>query len=428
MHTRQHINSEAIVTTLLWCGALLCGYYFFDRIITQEKFGFHDWYLFIGHAKTFISTGTLYERDLSLYEPSAAIYKFPPLYASLLVFFLHCGFSEETIKQITWLTYFSCYFLSIVICLQLPQQKNPSRLLPAALIIAFTFEPFFDNYDSSQMEVYILLLLSLGLLCLTKSHDLVSGIFIGIASAIKIYPIYFCGYYFSQRKYTALAGVFIGIALSLAFSFALVGAMEHQFYFYNILPTLLTEHVSGKGENISLAHLLLVINIPMRIAESIASVVLLMPLVIVFIQSGFKRRMKSSSTESATLYNIWFSIFIATLLLATKNSWWNYQILLMIPLLVLLELSLRNKETDYLPLIILIAACLMIFWCNLGKLDALIVIFSKVLDTSPFLTSIMLKINLLRGLGTFLILCALVFSLQRQQSKNISLVESGLNT
>jgi hypothetical protein len=423
MLTHRQINTQTITGILLWCGVLLTGYYFFERMIFQEKFGFHDWYLFIAHAKSFVLTGVLYNRDLMLYEPAAAIYKFPPIYASLLVFFLNCGLNEETIYQVLLITYPLCYFLSIIICLVIVTPQNRSTLIPLALIIAFTFEPFFDNYTSAQMEIYILLLISLGLLYLLQGRDLLSGFFIGVAAAIKIYPIYFAGYYVAHKKYSALIGIVSGLLLASIFSLALTGWSEHVFYFFHILPTLLTEHISGKGENISLGHLLITMDLPMKTAELICLLILLIPIVVIITLSLLKRhRAKPHDIR------IEFCIFITLFLLATKNSWWNYQILLIIPLLFIAGSSLERNKTAYFSGVILLIACLMIFWCNLGKLETLILWASAILDALPLFSTFMLKINLLRGLGTFLVLMMLVFLLCNSRWKNISLVENRFNT
>jgi hypothetical protein len=417
MPRHPRTRPEVITHILLWCCLLLSGYYFFNRVIFAERFGFHDWYLFIGHAKTFVLSGMLYDRDLVLYGPAAAVYKFPPLYVSLLVFFLRCGLSDATIYHIMGISYFACYFLSIAICLRIAQkqQQHHTMLLPLAVIIAFTFEPFFDNYDSSQMEIYILLLLSLSLLSLLQTRDMLSGFFMGMAVAIKIYPIYFALYYLVNKKYSAMSGMILGLCLASIFSLAITGWAEHLFYFLHILPTLLAEPISSKGENLSLGHLLLAIHVPMQKAEWICLLLLFFPVL-----SAFK-------TKQAHIA-ICFSIFTVTLLLATKNSWWNYQILLILPLFVMLGTLSERNRVSCLIVAMLSVAYLLIFWCNLGKLDTLILFFTKVLDASPLLTTIMLKINLLRGLGSFLILLALVLSLYRQEQKNISLVETGPST
>jgi len=396
---------------------MVTGCYFVHRILSQEVFGFHDWYLFIGQAKTFLSTHMLYERDLSLYEPSAAIYKFPPLFVSILVFFLKLGCREAAIRTSTQAICFFCYFAALFICLRLTGNKNKFYLIPSGLILAFTFEPFFDNYDSGQMEIYILLLLALSLLCFTRQRDFLAGFLVGIAAAIKIYPIYFAGYYAAKRKYLALGGVSAGIASTLALSVFVAGWAEHLFYFMHIMPVLMTEAISGKGENLSLGHFLVHLNFSMATAGWMGLLFLSLPLLAIFCEPANRERP-----------TIWFSVLIVIFLLATKNSWWNYQILLLIPISILLDLALGQGKIKYLFRAGIVIACFMIFWCNLGKLGFLIEWFGKLLDMSVGLTAIMLDINLLRGLGTFVILLLLLMALCTQNSKNISLVESKPST
>ena len=423
----RHINNTTalntrVLCTLLWCVVCICAYYFNWRLQHQEKFGFHDWYLFIGHAKSFLASGILYDRDLSHYGPAAAIYKFPPLFASGLSVLLNQGYSEENIRIATALLAIFCYFFSIIVLL-FPAHPKKTLLVPVALILAFTFEPFFDNYDSAQMEIYILLMLSFSLICLVKEKTLLSGIFIGIATAIKIYPIYFAGYYLVTKKYSALLGVLIGLLITLVLSLAIIGWPEHQFYFYHILPTLLAETISGKGENLSLARLLVYKGFAMKTTEWINLCILLLPLAVLFYQKILRNKLTTAAVDS-----LHFCIFIVVFLLATKNSWWNYQVLLILPALLIMRTALAAKKIIWLPLALLITACLLIFWCNLGKLMVFIVFFGKALDALPFLTATMLKINLLRGVGTFLMLAALLYLLCRQIPTNIFLVENRSST
>lgn len=421
-NSHRYFNYSTLLYILLWALVLMFGYYFTWRLTQQEKFGFHDWYLFIGHAKTFLTSDLLYNRDLSLYAPAAAIYKFPPLFASILVLFLEFGCSEANIKLAATFAILFCYFCSIAILLW-PQHTKKTLLIPVALIFALGFEPFFDNYDSAQMEIYILLMLSLSLVTLLKGKDLLSGIFIGVAAAIKIYPIYLAGYYLATKKYSALVGITLGLAVTTIFSMAIIGYADHEFYFFNILPTLLAEAISGRGENLSLGHLLVNSGWALQTVTWMNLVILFAPIVILFYLDS-----KQSKTLDNNSKSIWFAIFITLLLLASKNSWWNYQILLMLPLLVIVRSSLGGKKIGGLALLPLTIAWLLIFWCNLGKLETLIVFFTKMLDASPALTTVMLKINLLRGIGTFLILLTLVLLLAHQQRQNISLVENRPST
>lgn len=397
---------------LLWFGCYEAACYFFERIRINEIFGFHDWYIFVAHAKQFLSTGILYERDLTLYAPSAPIYKFPPLFDAILIFFFNMGFSQEKIRYGALFIHFFLYFLSAFICLQYFRGKNYYFLLPLTAITALTFEPFFDNYTSAQMEIYILFLLTLSFFTLAKNRIFISGLFIGIAAAIKIYPIYFAGYYFARKKYSGLAGIMAGFAIVTVFSLLITGASEHLFYFTNILPILLTEDISGRGENISITRLFITLGASASITNIACDVLLALPIIILLYQSRKQTGKPLTETQQATFNLVWFAIFITTLLLTMKNSWWNYQILLLIPLIVCLGLSINNRRFRISSLAVIVFSNLIIFWCNLGKLDVFIMYAGKMLDASALLTHIMLQTGFLRGLATFLILILLVIKLQ----------------
>jgi hypothetical protein len=389
---------------ILWLGVCVCGVYFTRRLLLQERFGFHDWYLFIAHAQDFIHSGQLYDRDLSHYAPSAPIYKFPPLFASLLVGLLNISLNEKTIYLIALAGHLLCYFFSVLLCVKLFRPAHSQCYTPLALILALTFEPFFDNYDSAQMEMYLLLLFSLCLWYHSKGKPLASGICIGIATAIKIYPVYFALHYLASRNTRALAGVLLGLALSLLVSLILTNTTEHAFYFMHILPTLLAESISPRGENLSLSRLLVTLGSPQSLATEICAAFLLLPFAAIFFRRNVQPAAKKSGDDL-----FWLCLLATTLLFAMKNSWWNYQILLLPPLLLALSLTMQLPGKRWLPLTLIIAACLMIFWCNLGKLDVLILIATRILDTSPLLMKVMLQTGFLRGLATFCVLLALLF-------------------
>jgi hypothetical protein len=389
---------------LLWLGVCVCGIYFARRLLFQEKFGFHDWYLFIRHAQDFVDHHLLYDRDLSHYAPSAPIYKFPPLFASLLVLLLDIGLNEQTIYLLALAGHLLCYFFSILLCVKLFCPAASRSYTPLALILALTFEPFFDNYDSAQMEMYLLLLFSLCLWHHRKGRPLAAGLCIGIAAMIKIYPVYFALYYLASRNTRALAGVGLGLLLSLLFTLVITNSAEHVFYFTQILPTLLTEGISPRGENLSLSRLLLTMNLPHHLATGICLVLLLLPFAAVFVS-----RNDAAPTEIKSGDDLfWLCLLASTLLFAMKNSWWNYQLLLLPPLLLALSLSMQLPGKRWLPIALIAAAGFMIFWCNLGKLDVLILVATRILDASPLLTKVMLQTGFLRGLSTFCVLLALL--------------------
>ena len=74
---------------------------YLSLFVNNEAVGSYlDFHIFTGQAKKMLESGLLYERDLSLYGPGTAIYKYPPLYGTLLAAGLQQGLSVATLNHI----------------------------------------------------------------------------------------------------------------------------------------------------------------------------------------------------------------------------------------------------------------------------------------------------------------------------------------
>jgi len=146
-------------------------------------------------------------------------------------------------------------------------------------------------------------------------------------------------------------------------------------------------------------------NLSHPLATGICAVLLLLPFAAVFFSRNGATPIAKKSGDDL----FWLCLLVTLLLFAMKNSWWNYQLLLLPPLLLAFSLTMRLPDKRWLPVTLITAACLLIFWCNLGKLDTLILLATRILDASPLLTKVMLQTGFLRGLATFFILLTLLY-------------------
>lgn len=381
---------------MLWAGVVITACYAGYRLGYIETFGFHDWYLFLGAAKQFILSGELYDRDLSHYAPAAAVYKFPPLSGALIVSLLDLGLPDVALRYLYLILHLLCYTAALSLLVKSLPTRNP-WFLPIALLLAFTFEPLFENYDTAQLEMYIFLLLAAALHALVLQRHFLSGLCIGVAAAFKIYPLYLAGMFVFQRNWRALGGVLCGLSMATVFSMTLTSVAEHGFYICNILPILLDESVSGSYRNLSLAHALLSLGAPTATITLVGLLVLALPAAITFFAP-------KPSTDSIP---ITLSLWICAVLLGMKNSWLNYQLLLLLPLLVCLAEAMHSDRISSKILVLVLLSAGLIFWSNMGKLMFLITLASWLLEiTGPF-KPWLLQTSLLRGLATGILLLLL---------------------
>ena len=320
--------------------------------------GYFDWPIFIASARDFLSGNPLYVDDLSRYAPNAAIYKFPPLFASLLIVLLKTGLNEDTLRVAMAFLQLGCYFSSIAIVLYLLQAPKKFYLVISLFLFIACFEPFVDNFVGLQLEALILLALSASLLALRHQKYHVCGSLLAFASLLKLYPLIFCLFFlFHAQKTKLIIGFVIGALVLSGFSMGVVGLGPHWFYFHNIAPMLFMEDVYNSHQNVSLHNALHRAGVH-TLPSFMLSLVLFIPALILTAQQ-YRRPLNSPSQHirDFLVMALWVCVFV----LATKNSWGNYQLLLCLPIIGSLILLFKNKPFDIFSMALLYTACFLIF-------------------------------------------------------------------
>lgn len=348
-----------IIFTLCLCAtALFTGAFPLTKLTPNfHRMGMFDWPIFIEAAKNFINTGSLYYSNTSLYGPNAAVYKFPPLFASILVQLLQSGVSEDALKYGMGIAQLISYFGAIAICLGLSGAGNKLSMCVAAFIFVATFEPFVDNFIGLQLEVFILLLLCATLYFLTKNSYVIAGVMIGVAISLKLYPVFFCLYFLLQKHWRGLAGVAFGLLLAALFSILVIGYEQHWLYYTKIAPVLFTEPIYNSYQNVSITNFFYSLGLGGRYPLLAGYAVLLTGIFILF----FFRNNQASTNNKQGKMLVAFSLLVSTFVLGSKNSWGNYQLLLALPIITLLGISLDKKYVDRFSIAALVIACVMIF-------------------------------------------------------------------
>ncbi len=317
-----------------------------------------DFFIFTDNAKNFLNTGQLYQRDLSLYGPGAAIYKYPPLYGALLTLSLQQGMSQTTLSHIAWLLQIACWlsaFFVIIRCSAVFSSKQKWLIISTICIYWFANDFFRQNAYRLQLEPYLLLILALALYDFNHKHDLRSGIWIGLAAMLKIYPLFLMPLFVILRRWHAITGMAIGCTITLALTLPFIGWDEHVFYWQHIFPTLMQEGVSGFSENISIARMLIpftMIRPELRqdFPQLVTHIVAISFLVISTIQILITQRNLRSYSGSC----IDFSVFYTVMLVYMQNFWWNYQIMNLLPGTIIICLCIPHIRHYILPFLLFI--------------------------------------------------------------------------
>jgi len=410
---------------------LACAYYF---VMHAAYFLGHaiafDWNIFVNSAKAYISTGRLYEKGLWLYGPGAAIYKFPPFFLSIVIFFFQNGVSAESLWFWNAMIHIALYICTGAIILLSLKRHHTFLLYLLAAIFLLSFEAFFDNFLRLQLEIYVVFLVSLGIFFLNQRRYFASGFCLGISVGLKIYPAFFCIGLITRRDYRSLVGLLAGFFSTAAISLTTINSSEHWHYFTQIMPHMLSENMSLVPDNISITHLLMLLGCKESITRYIATSCLILAIVIVVSGVIFYEYTKNISKNNTAAINedpadafriaSGFSVLVAGFVVGAQNSWWNYQLLLMIPIITSMVLLMDKRYFNWLGLFAIFLSALLIYCGSNRNLPGLMTFISSVTGNRNVMPSMLLTSVYLRTVASMLVYIAsagLYWRVLREQAK-----------
>jgi hypothetical protein len=384
---------------------LLIALAFFGYFSTTAFYGkgIFDFPTFVETAIDFGKSGIIYDRS-SDYSPNLAIYKFPPLLAAILVSAYKSGVSKIGLFDIAYYLHIFLYCASVLILSMWAYSKKRNYKI---FFILFSFGllwyPLLDtNIIRLQLDVYVLFLLVVAFVFFDRSDFLASGFFIAIAFCLKIYPIILMGLLVSANWRKSVWGFLLGCCICLFFTICTLGVDENLFFWEKIFPTLLRELPAGGGDgNISLptilaVHLLMPIYVCFCVGVTsldqftallnagyistdevmgyVSDVCWLLKCLTEVCAAGmvlisvhyFLRPM--GHLDEGKSRSLLYAAYTAFIIVFMSNSWLNYQVVLLLPMLVMFSCFYESK---YLSLIIRMVFYIVMFcWWIAASLDA----------------------------------------------------------
>ena len=313
---------------------LLSVFHFVQAAQNSRAFGFVDFPIFLAQAELYLITGELYAdaSDSEAYGPSAAVYKFPPLFAMLLLPFVRDGVSDGVYLG-HWMLQILLYGAAVGFLLAWLRRQGGAIFVFVGTLLALNFEPFFETLWRLQLETPILLLLVVALVAYQSGRQPLAGVAIGVGFMLKLYPAFLLLYFAARRGWKVIAGCLVAIGMIVVASLIVIGPEENGAYFFKILPLLLDEAPRVSTENLSPArHFQVLFGLDGGWSKRLAQLFVL-PLLVVTVVAVARREPRSGGRLAAATA---FGLFIPLMLLAMPNSWVNYQLLLLLPMLVLL--------------------------------------------------------------------------------------------
>lgn len=195
----------------------------------------------------------LYPADMTFSDGSREHYIYPPLLA--LIFY------PLTSYQLAWWAWaafsLACWAASLWLLIRELLRNEFGRLLrqslwwPVFLAALINFPPVLVHMTWGQLQLPLLLLLTLAWLGLRRARPVAAGVLIGLAIALKLFPLLLLVPLLVQRRWRCVAAALGVSALVLGLSFAVVGWDQTVFYVTKVLPEVSSQ--KDQHDNYSVA-------------------------------------------------------------------------------------------------------------------------------------------------------------------------------
>lgn len=303
-----------------------------------------DMPLFLQVAYDYLANQLLYTRsdDLpQLYQPGAGVYKYPPLYQLTIIPWFAQGWPEDVyfivLRASMLLMYLGSACLVITKAATIPGFSETSKKVfyGVSAITTLWFYPFHATHGVVS-EMYILFLISI-FICFYSGKTFLSGIFLGIGSMLKIYPVFIIGISILKKNKSNIFGFITGCMLSATLTIWYFGLNENIFFFLKILPILMTEKMDTGVINLNIASFF----IRNGISSDETMLFLYQKIVVSIVLILFTCQLKNKINGNLMLLT---SLWICAMLLFLTNYWLQYQLILIIPIIVLAAWTLKTHS------------------------------------------------------------------------------------
>ena len=337
---------------------------------------FWDLKVFAEQIDRYENGGKLYDTDRPDWNmPGTPVYKYPPLVAAVLKPLLNVR--KPLFKRAQPLVWASLVALglSLVLTLLILRPGWDRALIGTTGFVAW--QGNVETIHGPQFEPFMLLLLVLGLVAIRANRRWITGMAIGIAGGLKVYPWGLAALYVLLRRWRVTLGIVFGALISFALSTLVFPIQLSVRFVTEILPA-----IGGLGfgyENVSvpgnLGRIAYAIRdtLPspfdldyhsMRMTEESGppgvfslTWLFLVPVAVVILVVSARAILRRTPAEGTRRDILHYGLGICLLLMLIPTSWINYQTLLTLPFLIALALASPFREDRWtLPCVLIAGA------------------------------------------------------------------------
>lgn len=291
------------------------------------------WILFKG-ARDWARGGSLYDLEAVRTNHFGHVFKVPPFYGMLFVpwvfqdgerilFFhrvLNCVLIGAT--AIAWLRMWGLRW---------------SSWAAASVLLLLNFRPISDTLAFGQIDLALLLALTLALWALRAERDVPSGVLIALGTLFKIYPVLLLAFLVVKRRWWALVGFALGMLVFNGVAVAVMGWEMHRVYLTEVFPNIggTTSWVENQTISGFLARFVTAPTVSeiftgqvlARIGMLLSGLVGLAGCVLVL----------PPARSRDTTFALQYSLFALLMVLVVPAAWMHYETLLFLPFGALLQ-------------------------------------------------------------------------------------------
>jgi hypothetical protein len=180
----------------------------------------------------------------SLYDPAAvaanhfgAVFKVPPFYGMLLLPFARTDVNAALAvdRALDAVLYLAC--AAILFSWLRARLDAPVALAAVALVFGL-MQPAFDTIAYGQIDIVLLLLVTLAFMALRAGRPAAVGLAVALAALLKLYPLVLVIFLAARREWRAVAWTAAWLVALVFVGVAVMGWREHVIYAAQILPRI----------------------------------------------------------------------------------------------------------------------------------------------------------------------------------------------
>ncbi|MDI6783208.1 MAG: glycosyltransferase family 87 protein [bacterium] len=380
---------------------ILSGFYILNNIVSvyPNLHGNDFAHLYLGavlakQSRNFYSPEELFSTAQSLGIQRLNPFVYPPVVA---LFFIPLSFFSYPSAHLVWFI-LNHLFLICGLTLLISSFSSSATGAPttdkliyyiSALILTFNFYPLYRTLTAGQLNLLILFLISLTWFLFARKKSVGAGIFLGIATLIKLFPGLLLLFFLWKKEYKVAVSAVATIAILVLISLAIQGVQPYQDY-----GTLLTQMSYGQSvwsefqqrfdvepANQSFHALVARLFIPNPVTEPLLDlpqlarmISLFFSIIILLLTFYFTYNKKKNEQQSIPFLQLEYSFFLLSALLIPNLLWDHYLVYSFLILLCLINYWFESnkitlKSILYISILFLIMAMPFNFWSPMFRSD-----------------------------------------------------------